>query len=108
MFCWNILSETQLKQELSKRYKVLILVLLEYTLGVRTTSFFNENGKSLNPCFVGIYSRSDEYSQDAAYVRVLILVLLEYTLGDKYDDSKYLRCYVLILVLLEYTLGESM
>ena len=33
----------------------------------------------LNPCFIGIYSRSNAYDELIAFINVLILILLEYT-----------------------------
>ena len=38
--------------------KVLILVLLEYTLGADRNGLIADIDERLNPCFVGIYSRS--------------------------------------------------
>ena len=36
----------------------------------------------LNPCFIGIYSRSNAYDELIAFINVLILILLEYTHVD--------------------------
>ena len=49
--------------ENSVRVEVLILVLMEHTLGVRI--YLQRQGRqSLNPCFNGTYSRSLTYSFD--------------------------------------------
>ena len=65
-----------------------------------------KTGKSLNPCFNGICSRSitDNNGETVGY-KVLILVLMEYALEDCVPTLKMPRRWcVLILVLMEYAL----
>ena len=117
----------QNKKILKEYSKVLILVVMEYTQWV----FVDSKGKlraSLNPCCNGIYSMSDEESNNQGgltclnpccngiysmrysggkfiiFYKVLILVVMEYT--------QWVVCYVsfrknllrvLILVVMEYT-----
>ena len=63
---------------------------------------------SLNPCFNGIWSRTNRSSlRWPALVIVLILVLMEYGLGQSVCSAQYCaRAAVLILVLMEYGLGR--
>ena len=87
---------------------VLILVLMEDTLGDGTERALRHFNFGLNPCFNGRYSRSSDCRRPDHHGHrcVLILVLMEDTLGG---ISKMLRTpvsYVLILVLMEDTLGE--
>ena len=86
---------------------VLILVLVEHTLGVFDQ--FSDNGDSagLNPCFSGTYSRSYSDDSDSDNINVLILVLVEHTLGGAYAVSAVMKDSVLILVLVEHTLGAG-
>ena len=109
--------------------KVLILVLVEHTLGEAraVTTLGAQTG--LNPCFSGTYSRSVENGDvlempaslnpcfSGTYSRrvikktyelksvVLILVLVEHTLGAWRGHWKERLEKVLILVLVEHTLG---
>ena len=87
--------------------EVLILVLVEHTLGVFDQ--FSDNGDSagLNPCFSGTYSRSYSDDSDSDNINVLILVLVEHTLGGAYAVSAVMKDSVLILVLVEHTLGAG-
>ena len=109
---------------------VLILVLVEHTLGGQRTISLGRSRRSLNPCFSGTYSRSPmrksglldgqclnpcfsgTYSRSSQIpmkkygLLVLILVLVEHTLGVK-QCTEY-RGQVLILVLVEHTLGGPM
>ena len=63
--------------------RVLILVLVEHTLGVRLPSAPQLTTKRLNPCFSGTYSRRWADAQRRERGRsVLILVLVEHTLGE--------------------------
>ena len=70
-------------------YWVLILVLVEYALGA-VSVVVGAALPRLNPCFSGICSRrTDEKSSTCAVIGVLILVLVEYALGAfirPYDD----------------------
>ena len=108
---------------------VLILVLMEHTLGglssammkiiVRclnpcfngtySRSEFKSSDEirefSLNPCFNGTYSRSDKHGSKHDIYVVLILVLMEHTLGGCRFYSCNAPQNVLILVLMEHTLG---
>ena len=60
---------------------VLILVLMEDTLGERTTEFSMEKVVSLNPCSNGRYFRRSIRKSTRVRLLVLILVLMEDTLG---------------------------
>ena len=61
---------------------VLILVLVEHTLGVLFKVTQGGIVSCLNPCFSGTYSRSSETLFLSTITRdVLILVLVEHTLG---------------------------
>ena len=64
-------------------YTVLILVLMEDTLGVINILLTIETIRlSLNPCFNGRYSRRGSRCYDYTHLPfVLILVLMEDTLG---------------------------
>ena len=68
-----------------KRVKscVLILVLVEHTLGVKASGTFLASFGGLNPCFSGTYSRSAGEEYVNPFSRVLILVLVEHTLGGR-------------------------
>ena len=61
---------------------VLILVLVEHTLG--DLGYWMECSilQSLNPCFSGTYSRRQKEEPKNEMHCVLILVLVEHTLGD--------------------------
>ena len=61
---------------------VLILVLVEHTLGGQKDNDITTKKVCLNPCFSGTYSRrqSEDYRWEKS-LRVLILVLVEHTLG---------------------------
>ena len=61
---------------------VLILVLMEDTLGVSDALKEEINTTGLNPCSNGRYSRSMKKLEFNKRVKVLILVLMEDTLGD--------------------------
>ena len=67
---------------LSNAYAVLILVLMEDTLGVSIIDRSNLPITCLNPCFNGRYSRRKIKSYERNEQFVLILVLMEDTLGD--------------------------
>ena len=72
----------QVIEQLVKNGAVLILVLMEDTLGgtlIRKTTTF----QCLNPCFNGRYSRSYILQVCDQDNLVLILVLMEDTLGDR-------------------------
>ena len=88
-------------------YAVLILVLVEHTLGAVEFDTIALDGNCLNPCFSGTYSRSvaAEVAR-AAQTAVLILVLVEHTLGGQQRAMMSQCSCVLILVLVEHTLGE--
>ena len=61
---------------------VLILVLVEHTLGDFVLEVIEVLLSSLNPCFSGTYSRSGKGGEDNWGADcVLILVLVEHTLG---------------------------
>ena len=60
--------------------RVLILVLVEHTLG-EVVEFWPNSLCRLNPCFSGTYSRSLTRNVGNATRVVLILVLVEHTLG---------------------------
>ena len=73
-----------MKCKVDPKQLVLILVLLEYTLGDGWEYYKILISHGLNPCFVGIYSRSSPGLKiNGCPSSVLILVLLEYTLGVK-------------------------
>ena len=70
--------------------RVLILVLMEDTLGVFQETLIKKLQPCLNPCFNGRYSRSERCSSRELCSCVLILVLMEDTLGDyKRNQSAY-------------------
>ena len=109
---------------------VLILVLVEHTLGEYAMLSYVGEEERLNPCFSGTYSRRTPRRSSSNRSSVLILVLVEHTLGApevstsffdqclnpcfsgtySRSDSQYGSscCFfmVLILVLVEHTLGE--
>ena len=60
---------------------VLILVLMEDTLGVKAGVRVLNHNISLNPCSNGRYSRRKEINSFGGLREVLILVLMEDTLG---------------------------
>ena len=64
---------------------VLILVLMEDTLGVEVLILQCILTMSLNPCSNGRYSRSILQEDVVSGQEVLILVLMEDTLGGKED-----------------------
>ena len=64
-------------------YNVLILVLVEHTLGVLNSILFLYKKLRLNPCFSGTYSRRSLQKLCSDYRQVLILVLVEHTLGGR-------------------------
>ena len=87
---------------------VLILVLMEYGLGRDLRGVEGRNLLCLNPCFNGIWSRTEEATDLwAEYDEVLILVLMEYGLGGVNGLPLHKIKFVLILVLMEYGLGPS-
>ena len=59
----------------------------------------------LNPCFNGIWSRTFYIITDNSINIVLILVLMEYGLGPFKNHNNNAK-HVLILVLMEYGLGR--
>ena len=62
---------------------VLILVLVEHTLGVLDFASARSFSVGLNPCFSGTYSRRFlRLVYLKSRIKVLILVLVEHTLGD--------------------------
>ena len=62
---------------------VLILVLMEDTLGDDTATLELLKKGSLNPCFNGRYSRRAKRFSHSTRMNVLILVLMEDTLGGR-------------------------
>ena len=65
-------------------HTVLILVLMEDTLGDHSSSSWHDNYR-LNPCSNGRYSRrSISNLSKSMFAKVLILVLMEDTLGENY------------------------
>ena len=76
------------------RIPVLILVLVEHTLGAAMFATRVAEG-GLNPCFSGTYSRSLERGGWPWRIRVLILVLVEHTLGDPRMCRSWLLCWSL-------------
>ena len=86
---------------------VLILVLMEDTLGGAEPRSIRHGRRCLNPCSNGRYSRSyvSCWSCSSCCI-VLILVLMEDTLGDNKVAALRAQYDVLILVLMEDTLGE--
>ena len=68
---------------MTAQWIVLILVLMENTLGVEPCTINAENPDvCLNPCSNGRYSRSLIFTIMATENNVLILVLMEDTLGE--------------------------
>ena len=66
---------------------VLILVLMEYGLGLFFWNLQKETPECLNPCFNGIWSRTRHGSFIKEFVGlVLILVLMEYGLGQSVEN----------------------
>ncbi len=70
---------------------VLILVLMEYALGVQYNITHLHYDSSLNPCFNGICSRRIPIIIDESNDKVLILVLMEYALGEQVCSAKDVR-----------------
>ena len=86
---------------------VLILVLVEDGLGVRSITPQEHVEKRLNPCFSGGWSRREGLQNRLVRVKsVLILVLVEDGLGGGRKDAHQAPREVLILVLVEDGLGE--
>ena len=85
-------------------FSVLILVLMEDTLGGMRKSLILRSYCCLNPCSNGRYSRSALIGCNGSMIVVLILVLMEDTLGVMTTIREHLS-KVLILVLMEDTLG---
>ena len=75
-------SRSQVVQLESGFFKVLILVLVEHTLGDDSKSGVGDYINRLNPCFSGTYSRRALTWHRILEKDVLILVLVEHTLGD--------------------------
>ena len=73
---------------------VLILVLVEHTLGGALGNPDNVKGSCLNPCFSGTYSRRLPSYRKESSRPVLILVLVEHTLGV-FTNDKIRRIYSL-------------
>ena len=67
---------------------VLILVLVEHTLGGIQHIGIVAEAARLNPCFSGTYPRSDVLMEYVAAGEVLILVLVEHTLGELTRDGR--------------------
>ena len=89
-----------------EKEEVLILVLVEHTLGVLDRANIRRVKSSLNPCFSGTYSRRGSKSSTGGVdLIVLILVLVEHTLGVWEILRRQTPRNVLILVLVEHTLG---
>ena len=88
-----------------KAINVLILVLVEHTLGALSGITRFESWQGLNPCFSGTYSRSLQGGRVCTIGCVLILVLVEHTLGGPLKRRSLIGPGVLILVLVEHTLG---
>ena len=65
----------------NKWQRVLILVLVEHTLGVVIFQTSPVTTPRLNPCFSGTYSRREPRQCTNFFKAVLILVLVEHTLG---------------------------
>ena len=63
-------------------HAVLILVLVEHTLGEWAEKASRKFTQGLNPCFSGTYSRSWNVYDFEVVKEVLILVLVEHTLGE--------------------------
>ena len=61
---------------------------MEYGLGPSWQARMEERPVSLNPCFNGIWSRTNESGHYRAGTPVLILVLMEYGLG-RYSESQH-------------------
>ena len=124
-------TEPNKDDDLWAGWYVLILVLMEDTLGVKNSkSAKTIKREGLNPCFNGRYPRSVRVSPSVDKAIVLILVLMEDTLGEvsvslSLDkpvrlnpcfNGRYPRRHpealsvllsgVLILVLMEDTLGD--
>ena len=70
---------------------VLILVLVEHTLGDEGDDSRTGKRHGLNPCFSGTYSRSLNAKQKYLVILVLILVLVEHTLGEAEVLSNFAR-----------------
>ena len=80
----------ELTKELYAQVKtVLILVLVDHTLGGSSQRLHQREKESLNPCFSGPYSRSDENVQMVYALCVLILVLVDHTLGVYTSKQKF-------------------
>ena len=77
-----MVSEKQASRLHTHRQNVLILVLVEDGLGVFKTMPTRKKRTSLNPCFSGGWSRSEDKENRVYNLQsVLILVLVEDGLG---------------------------
>ena len=86
-------------------YYVLILVLVEHTLGGGPFELAQRIKKSLNPCFSGTYSRSICNLYHSWCIRRLN-PCFSGTYSRRYDCPLHIHGHnVLILVLVEHTLG---
>ena len=88
---------------------VLILVLVDHTLGDNIKVVDIYRTKCLNPCFSGPYSRRlSTRNRNGSWTHVLILVLVDHTLGVVIGLPMLRVILVLILVLVDHALGDSM
>ena len=85
---------------------VLILVLVDHTLGAIECRLCEDDTLCLNPCFSGPYSRSANNVASNNVTTVLILVLVDHTLGAVKAYVADEETGVLILVLVDHTLGD--
>ena len=102
--CSGIWSRTSVIYWDNDTKQVLILVVVEYGLGLQNGKS-NQHHSSLNPCCSGIWSRT-LYDYEKVRFGVLILVVVEYGLGQK-KWKLLMLMIVLILVVVEYGLGLS-
>ena len=105
----GIYSLRQLWKPSCVRYwRVLILVLLEYTLWAFVNVLQMRNISGLNPCFTGIYSLSPlGISVGNTYTICLNPCFTGiYSLSLRFSTTLSSQSLVLILVLLEYTLWD--
>ena len=87
---------------------VLILVLMEHTLGVVDNVMSNFKTDCLNPCFNGTYSRRSVISKDAK-LKIGLNPCFNGTYSRRAEElfNRWHNTWVLILVLMEHTLGDQ-
>ena len=92
---------TELLMNIYNFCEVLILVLVEYTVTVYQWRRLWQQQNCLNPCFSGIYRDLRVTVPYGCTTRVLILVLVEYTVTKLRAFYPNIDQVVLILVLVE-------